>query len=87
MPAPDSAVAAANLRRQTPLVVVRTRQPDPPVATAAMAATDPPRATPTKRTASETGDEGAPLAKRDCTTSAVNDRQQTYLAAFRVRPL
>ena len=89
-PAPDSTVAAANLRRETPLVVVRTyTAAGPPVATAAMAATEPPRATPTKRTASETGDadEAAPPAKCDCTTSAANDRQQTYLAAFRVRPL
>ena len=79
-PAPDSTVAAANLRRQTPkLVVVRTRQLDPPVATATAATTaattEPPRATPTKRTASETGDanEVAPSAKRDYTTPAASD--------------
>ena len=42
-----------------------------------------------RRTASKfyDADEAAPLAKRDCTASAANDRQQTYLEAFRVRPL
>ena len=54
------------------------------MAAAAMAATDPPppRAAPGKRTASEAGDADAPSAKRDCTTSAVNDQQQTCLAAL-----
>ena len=48
-----------------------------------------PRAALGKRTASEADDavEAAPPAKRDCTTSMANDRQQTYLTTFRVRPL
>ena len=83
-------MATANLRRQIPLLAVRTRQPDPSVAATAMVATPPPRgALGRTRTASEAddADEAAPPAKRDCATSTANSRQQTYLTTFRVRPL
>ena len=86
----ESTVATANLRRQIPLLAVRTRQPDPSVAATAMVATPPPRgALGRTRTASEAGDadEAAPPAKRDCATSTANSRQQTYLTTFRVRLL
>ena len=88
-PTLESTLATANLRRQIPLPVVRTRQPDPSATAAATAATPPPRRALGTRTASEAddADEAAPPVKRDCTTSTTNSRQQTCLATFRVRPL